>query len=78
MSIRGESGHINTDYCKNSFCTIRTYTSNSVNSIDSLAILVVHIVIDFIVKGSDVLIEFVNVQENNAQHPLLKRRQNPL
>ena len=31
--------------------------------------------IDFIVKGRDVLIEFVNVQENNAQHPLLKGRQ---
>ena len=78
MGVRGESGHINANYSKNGFGAIRPDASNRVNSIYSMEILVAHIAVNFIIKRCNVLIQFVDVQENNTQHLLLKRRKDTL
>ena len=78
MSVGRESGHVNANDCKDCFGTVRPNAGNSVNGVCGIAILVLHIAVDHIVKRSDVLIQFINVKENNTQHLLLKRRENAL
>ena len=78
MSVGRESGHVNSNNRKDCFGTIRTNAGNSVNGVYGISILVMHIAVDFIIKRSDMLIQFINVEENNAQHLLLKRRENAL
>ena len=74
VRVRRKSGHINTGYSKNSFCTIWPNACNRIDCIHRLTILLMHITVNLIIERCNVLIQFVNVQKDNTQHLLLKRR----
>ncbi len=71
MRIRGEARHVNANYRKNGFCTVRSNTGNGIKRMDSVMILVMHVTVDFVVKRSNVATQFINVLKNHAQHLFL-------